>query len=418
MKKISVIIPNYNYEKYIIERIDSILNQTYPIYELIILDDCSTDKSVDLIENKIKTIDNVKVKFIKNKKNSNCVFSQWQKGLENITGDYFWIAEADDSSDKDFLKVAMEKFDQDDKLILFYSESYKFDENGKIFSNNLKDYMDIFNTGKWNNDYINDGKKEITECLSYNNTILNVSSVVWKKQDFYYDIFEKAKKFKVAGDWYIYSKVLEYGNIAFSSKALNYFRKHNNSVSTIINPNIEYKEVLSIQEGIRQKYKLDKETLYRQKMRRRFMGYCENDENINKNGSIAILFDKYDLNKNYKKYNNLINKYIESGYKCDIYFKNSYNKSSQLIFNELKNKYEMYADIYTDWILNKEYNFFISTSRESFDFIKKMKNCKKIYIVKNIFEATKLKKELNIKMNKIKNIIDTKNDIVMYLNLI
>ena len=60
MKKISVIIPNYNYEKYIIERIDSILNQTYPIYELIILDDCSTDKSVDLIENKIKTIDNIR----------------------------------------------------------------------------------------------------------------------------------------------------------------------------------------------------------------------------------------------------------------------------------------------------------------------------------------------------------------------
>ena len=47
-----------------------------------------------------------------------------------------------------------------------------------------------------------------------------------------------------------------------------------------------------------------------------------------------------------------------------------------------------------------------------------MKKCKKIYIVKNIFEATKLKKELNIKMIKIKNIIDTKNDIVMYLNLI
>ena len=52
-KKVSVIVPNYNYANYIIERIDSILLQTYPIYELIILDDCSPDNSVEVINKKI-----------------------------------------------------------------------------------------------------------------------------------------------------------------------------------------------------------------------------------------------------------------------------------------------------------------------------------------------------------------------------
>ena len=82
-KKVSVIIPNYNYQDYIIERIDSILMQTYPIYELIILDDCSTDNSVEVIEEKIKTIPkDIKVKFIKNEKNSGgCVFKQWKKRI-------------------------------------------------------------------------------------------------------------------------------------------------------------------------------------------------------------------------------------------------------------------------------------------------------------------------------------------------
>ena len=49
-KKISVIVPNYNYEKYLPDRIKSILNQTYPLYELIFLDDASTDNSVSTFE--------------------------------------------------------------------------------------------------------------------------------------------------------------------------------------------------------------------------------------------------------------------------------------------------------------------------------------------------------------------------------
>ena len=45
--KVTAVIPNYNYERFLNERIDSILFQTYPVNELIILDDCSTDKSVE-----------------------------------------------------------------------------------------------------------------------------------------------------------------------------------------------------------------------------------------------------------------------------------------------------------------------------------------------------------------------------------
>ena len=73
-KKVSVIIPNYNYEKYIIERIDSVLMQTYPIYEIVILDDCSPDNSVKVINKKIDEIKKehpeIKVQFIINEKNS------------------------------------------------------------------------------------------------------------------------------------------------------------------------------------------------------------------------------------------------------------------------------------------------------------------------------------------------------------
>ena len=78
-KKVSVIVPNYNYEDYIEERIDSIVRQTYPIYELIVLDDKSTDNSVKVIKEKLDTIKDIKTKLIVNDKNSGCVFKQWNK---------------------------------------------------------------------------------------------------------------------------------------------------------------------------------------------------------------------------------------------------------------------------------------------------------------------------------------------------
>ena len=81
-KKVSVIIPNYNYERYIQERILSVLNQTYPVYEIIILDDCSTDSSVLMIENFIANHPEKNIRLVKNTKNSGSVFAQWRKGLE------------------------------------------------------------------------------------------------------------------------------------------------------------------------------------------------------------------------------------------------------------------------------------------------------------------------------------------------
>ena len=111
-----LIIPNYNYANYINDRIDSILNQKYPIYELIILDDKSSDNSVEIIEEKIKNIKikypKLKIKFIVNKKNSGNVFKQWNKAFTTATGDYIWIAEADDLCSKYFLGTVMQGFEQ------------------------------------------------------------------------------------------------------------------------------------------------------------------------------------------------------------------------------------------------------------------------------------------------------------------
>jgi len=94
---VSVIIPNYNYESYLKQRIETVLNQTYQNFEVIILDDHSSDNSRDIIETFRQ---NEKVTHIVyNQINSGSPFIQWVKGIELAIGKYIWIAESDDYSD-------------------------------------------------------------------------------------------------------------------------------------------------------------------------------------------------------------------------------------------------------------------------------------------------------------------------------
>ena len=100
---ISVILPNYNHANYLEERLDSILNQTYTNFELIILDDASNDKSLSILEKykKHKKVSH----FIINKKNTGSPFLQWKKGLELARGEFIWIAESDDFCELNFLET-------------------------------------------------------------------------------------------------------------------------------------------------------------------------------------------------------------------------------------------------------------------------------------------------------------------------
>ena len=91
---VSVIVPNYNHARYLEQRLDSVFGQTYPNFEVIILDDSSTDNSLEII-NRYKYNPHLS-QIVVNKTNSGSVFKQWAKGLSLAKGEWIWIAESDD----------------------------------------------------------------------------------------------------------------------------------------------------------------------------------------------------------------------------------------------------------------------------------------------------------------------------------
>ncbi len=223
---ISVIIPNYNHAKYLKQRIDSILNQSYQNFELIILDDHSTDSSKDIIET-YKAHPKV-AHIVYNDTNSGNTFKQWQKGVAMAANEYVWIAESDDYADKELLSEAVNALSGKNNTGLFFCNYYTVDESGEVIYEPVNIYTPSFTT--YFTTYSNmDGRYFCEHYLFFSNLILNASAVVFKK-DLFIKADESYQGLKLAGDWRMWVNIALDTFITFSPKKLNYFRTHTQNV--------------------------------------------------------------------------------------------------------------------------------------------------------------------------------------------
>ncbi len=254
---ISVVVPNYNYEKFMYERIYSILNQKVKITELLILDDCSKDNSREMIDDIEKHLKpHINIKKIYNETNSGSAFKQWEKGMNLANCDYVWIAEADDYSDKNFLKEVTKPILKNKNIIISYVDTSFIDAKGKTILKTIKNEIDIRNTKHWDKSYVNNGKKEFKEYTYLNCTIANVSSVIFKK-DNYDEIFKLAGTFKQAGDWLFYASLYQLGDVSFIAKQYNYYRVHGNNVTSTTKKEAHLNEIKKIHKHYEEKYGLN-----------------------------------------------------------------------------------------------------------------------------------------------------------------
>lgn len=88
---VSIVMPSYNSEQYIKDSIQSVLNQTYTNWELLIVDDCSTDKTIDII----KSFKDNRIKFFQNATNSGAAISR-NKALREANGKWIAFLDSDD----------------------------------------------------------------------------------------------------------------------------------------------------------------------------------------------------------------------------------------------------------------------------------------------------------------------------------
>lgn len=182
--KVSIIMPTYNDAKSICESIDSVINQTYKNWELIIVDDGSTDNTKNIIENYIKQKENIKYIYQENADQLNAII----KGTECITGDYVYIAHSDDLlNGNDAIQKCVEYMNKNIELDAIISDILIIDEKNNISGvQKVKKYINkdyvIPLTGLWlgRNIYVDVAfyrKKVFLEKVKY--TYLNWNMPFW-----------------------------------------------------------------------------------------------------------------------------------------------------------------------------------------------------------------------------------------------
>ncbi|REG98265.1 glycosyltransferase family 2 protein [Flavobacterium aquicola] len=222
--KVSIIIPNYNHAIFLVQRLDSVFNQTFQDFEVILLDDKSTDESLVILN---QYANHPKVShLVINKENSGSPFKQWQKGIKLAKGEYIWIAESDDYCELTFLKKLVNYSNEDHSNGIIYCQTNDIDENGVCLNHRIN-YTNRFQPNIWEMSFVKDGKEFVESYLSFFNVIPNASAVLFRRELLENSIFSSSlTDMKMCGDWYFWIQIALKSKVCFLSETLNYFRDH------------------------------------------------------------------------------------------------------------------------------------------------------------------------------------------------
>ena len=218
MPLVSVVIPNFNHDRFLRQRVQTVLDQTFGDFELFLLDDASTDESravIDALPN------DPRLRVVLNDVNSGSTFKQWKKGAALASGRYLWFAESDDFAESSFLERLVSMMEANPSCGLACSESwYVYGDDVPTTRTNQSHLPEH---ARWRSDYVIDGRRVCAEELIRHNTMPNASAVLIRRSE-YDRVGGPDESMRLCGDWMLWVKILEQSNLAHVGDPLNFYR--------------------------------------------------------------------------------------------------------------------------------------------------------------------------------------------------
>ncbi len=215
-KKVSVMVITYNSEKFIQETLESIKNQTYSDYEIVISDDCSTDSTPKILQQFKEENNNIEIKLNFNQKNLG-ITSNSNKALSMCKGEYISIMGGDDLMRPGKLEKQVSVFQSlKDASIVYH--------NLRVFESATDQQLYLYN------DKFKPRTGDVDNLILYG-TFMGACSVMVKNN---YPTIMFDEEIPIASDWLFEIESARYGNIYYIDEVLGDYRRHSSNVTSNI----------------------------------------------------------------------------------------------------------------------------------------------------------------------------------------
>jgi len=212
MNKISVIIPTYNGSKFIYKTLESALNQDYHNFEVIVIDDYSTDDSVEIVTTFMESYTNLEL--IKNDRNMG-ISKTINTAVSIASGEYLVFLGHDDLIEKKHLSIMYSEMNNNN-AIMVHCNSNVIDSEDNFMKKAVIDAKQIV--------YSNNAMYTLSKI----NFVHNVGYIVNKKIYVKYNQFGKYKNY---GEWLSWIEFAKHGKIYYTNKVFSYYRRHETNIT-------------------------------------------------------------------------------------------------------------------------------------------------------------------------------------------
>lgn len=237
---ISVVLTSYNHKEYLEQAITHILCQTYENIELIIVDDCSTDGSQEIIKS---YANNPKVKIYLLEKNLGSYVKTTNLGASYASGMYLNFAQCDDYSDRFLLEKLYNALKHHPQCGVAYSGSYMVDENDVIIGDDYHIRSARFKKKIFSSTLI---KGEVFRTLLYESCVIPNLSAVLVRKAIYQKVGGLSTDFLVLADWDMWIRISYHTDFFYVNEKLNYFRQHSETIRNRISVKKQLDELIQM----------------------------------------------------------------------------------------------------------------------------------------------------------------------------
>lgn len=224
---ISILTPVFNQEKFIGKTIDSVIDQTYRNWEMLIVDDCSTDDSWEII--KKFSLKDERIKIFRNEENIGLV-KNWEFLIGRAKGEYIAFLEGDDILLPENFTRKIEIFEKYPEVRMVYCNLAMINEMGKYI---IKDYYQKLKVRSYKNERVD----PIQYLLSFNQPFISFSQLMIKKDVLKISglprSFDPQEKVFLTSDWDFCFRISTKAKIYFIDRPLLQYRKYSASNSVI-----------------------------------------------------------------------------------------------------------------------------------------------------------------------------------------